>query len=91
MEEQPEPPIPPAEDKPATFTGKGASEKRTILARLSAYKETNGIGCLSKLADASKGKLATSTIRDMLNCGKHALPEWIALGRALDKVEGTAT
>lgn len=84
--ELPAPPAPPVEDKPGSFMGKGAGEKRAIFDRLQLYKETCSAGWASNLADASKGKLTASTVRDMQNCGKHALPEWIALGRALDKV-----
>jgi len=81
------PPSVPPVDKPNTFMGKGAAEKRTIFERLQSYKENNGVGCLKKLADASNNKLSVSDIRDMLGCGKYPLQSWLDLNTALDAAE----
>lgn len=87
--EDPAPPAAPAVPQEQSFSGRGSAEKQAIFIRLQEYVERSGSGWAARLCEASKGSLSTSTIRDMLNCGKHPLAEWIMLRRALDAVEGT--
>lgn len=71
------------------FTGRGSAEKREIHDRLLAYREANGIGCLAPLAAAAKG-VSQEDLRMMLGSAPMPLPKWIAVGKALDKIEKAA-
>ena len=71
------------------FVGKGAAEKREIHDRLLAYREANGIGCLAPLAAAAKG-VSQEDLRMMLGSAPVSLAKWLAVGRALEKIEKAA-
>ena len=80
-------------DAPANehvFTGRGGAEKREIHSRLLAYREANGIGCLAPLAAAAKG-VSQEDLRMMLGSAPMSLPKWLAVGKALDKIEKAAS
>ena len=61
-------------------------EKKRILARLRAYREKNGLGCLKRLA---RGKVVTEELLRGVLADARPLTrrEWRAIGRALDKAE----
>lgn len=71
------------------FVGKGAAEKREIHDRLLAYREANGIGCLAPLVAAAKG-VSQEDLRMMLGSAPVSLAKWLAVGRALEKIEKAA-
>lgn len=66
-----------------------AKEKREILARLQAYRQSNGLGCFGPLAKACGKGITATTLRNMLN-GDEAYPidVWRQVGKGLDKVTG---
>ena len=72
------------------FVGKGAAEKRELHDRLLAYREANGIGCLAPLVAAAKG-VSQEDLRMMLGSAPMPLPKWLAVGKALDKIEKAAS
>lgn len=60
-------------------------EKKMILARLRAYREKYGLGCLRRLA---RGKVTEEMLRGVLADARLLTRrEWRAIGRALDKAE----
>lgn len=61
------------------------AEKKMILARLRAYREKNGLGCLKRLA---RGKVTEELLRGVLADARLLTRrEWQAIGRALDRAE----
>lgn len=91
----PEAPVPPPlralRDRDVSALGRNAAEKREIMARLKAYRETHRLGCWADVAKASGGKLTDDQLRDMCN-GAALLPvaQWRLAAKALDKLEGKA-
>jgi len=71
----------PAPSAPAGFTGRGAKEKREILAALEAYRKARGPGCLPELA--KRARVREEELRTMLESGRVAYGKWQAVGRAL--------
>lgn len=65
----------------AGFTGRGAKEKREILAALEAYRKAQGPGCLPELA--RRARVREDELRTMLESGRVAYGKWLAVGRAL--------
>ena len=60
-------------------------EKKRILARLRAYREKHGLGCLKRLA---RGKVTEELLRGVLADARLLTRrEWRAIGRALDEAE----
>lgn len=72
------------EGGPETAEGE---EKRAILQRLTDYRKAGTLGCLNKVARATrtKGRISDNTLR-MLLTGDTVLPieDWRRIGRALD-------
>lgn len=61
------------------------AEKKMILARLRAYREKNGLGCLKRLA---RGKVTEELLRGVLADARLLTRrERQAIGRALDRAE----
>lgn len=101
-EELPEasvPPIPPPEPAkpapPSTISRSGAAEaaefKRQALARLEAYRRTDGLTSftpLAELCDEVDGKAVTpEMLGRMLGRERFPVPVWRAVAAALDKME----
>lgn len=66
------------------------AKKRAILQRLIDYRKARPLGCLDKVAKATRtrGRISDNTLR-MLLTGDIALPieDWRKIGRALDRLE----
>lgn len=79
----------PADMEPAfRHVGHGAREKNQILARLTAYRKANGLGCLTQVATLAGAPVTEETLRGMLTGGrKLPLAEWQQVGRALDTLD----
>lgn len=70
------------------YVGYGAKEKNQILARLTAYRKANGLGCLAKVAALAGAPVTEDILREMLTGGKKLpLSQWQQVGRALDALE----
>lgn len=69
----------------AGITGRGAAEKRDILAAPEEYRRKHGFGCIPQLAQ--QAGVSEEALRDMIGCKKVPLSAWRAVGRAL----GTAS
>lgn len=69
----------------AGITGRGAAEKRDILAALEGYRREHGFGCIPQLAQ--QAGVSEEALRDMIDRKKVPLSAWRAVGRAL----GTAS
>lgn len=82
-----EPVTAPPEGEPETAEG---MEKRAILQRLTDYRKAGPLGCLDKVAKATRtrGRISDNTLR-MLLTGDTVLPieDWRRIGRALDALE----
>lgn len=79
IEEKPEEP---AAVGPAQVpTGRGAKEKRAILAAVEAYRRKNAPGSLTALA--KQARVGEAELRDMISCEKVPLTTWRAVGKAL--------
>ncbi len=80
------PPVPePIPDFVPVPAGRGAAEKREILAAVNTFRQERGPGAvplLSKLAGVEE-----SVLRDMIECHKVPLATWRKVGKALG-VEG---
>lgn len=92
-EEGTEQPDESGEDRPdaehaATHVGPGARVKKRILARLTSYRKTHGLGCLRQVAELA-GKPLTEEILRMTLLGevKQPLEVWKQIDRALDALE----
>lgn len=72
----------------ATYVGPGARVKKRILARLTSYRKTHGLGCLRQVAELA-GKPLTEEILRMTLLGevKQPLEVWKQIDRALDALE----
>ena len=72
----------------ATNVGPGARVKNRILARLTSYRKTHGLGCLRQVAELA-GKPLTEEILRMTLLGevKQSLEVWKQIDRALDALE----
>lgn len=72
----------------ATNVGPGARVKKRILARLTSYRKTHGLGCLRQVAELA-GKPLTEEILRMTLLGevKQPLEVWKQIDRALDALE----
>ena len=79
IETKPEEPTPPA-PAPA-LKGKGAREKRAILAAVEAFRKEYGPGSLTTLAKLAR--VGEGELRDLISCEKVPLTIWRAVGRAL--------
>ena len=70
------------------YVGYGAKEKNQILARLTAYRKTNGLGCLAKVAGLAGKPVTDELIRELITEGKKIPMEvWRQIGAALDALE----
>lgn len=63
------------------------AEKREILSRLTTYRQNEGMGCITRLADCCK--LSPDVIRSMLSATPHSIEDWREVNRGLDKVVRT--
>ena len=72
----------------AAHVGPGARVKKRILARLTSYQKTHGLGCLRQVAELA-GKPLTEEILRMTLLGevKQPLEVWKQIDRALDALE----
>ena len=74
---------------PPKFSGRGGDEKRKILERLKAYRESNGLGCLAAVAKRAGPTVSDGLLRDMLiGAASPPMDDWRRIGKALDKLEG---
>lgn len=75
--------------KPAKPTaGKVPEEKRAILARLKAWREANGPGCLDAVAKKAGHGITPEMLRDLcLGAVKLLMDDWRRINKALDKLE----
>ena len=70
------------------YVGCGAKEKNQILARLTAYRKANGLGCLAKVAALAGKPVTDELIRELITEGKKIPMEvWRQIGAALDALE----
>lgn len=70
------------------YVGYGAKEKNQILARLTAYRKDNGLGCLAKVAGLAGKPVTDELIRELITEGKKIPMEvWRQIGAALDALE----
>lgn len=70
------------------YVGYGAKEKNQILARLTAYRKANGLGCLAKVAGLAGKPVTDELIRELITEGKKIPMEvWRQIGAALDALE----
>lgn len=71
------------------FSGRSGTEKRKILARLKAYRESNGLGCLAVVAKLAGPTVSDGLLRDMLiGAASPPINDWRRIGKALEKLEG---
>ena len=67
---------------------KVAEEKRAILARIKAWREAHGPGCLNVLAKKVGHGITAETLRDLcLGAVKLPIEDWRRINKALDKLE----
>lgn len=81
-----------AEAPPVEAAGMSeGEEKRLVLQRLKAYRETHGLGCLKAVAGKtrSKGRINDNALRMILTGDATPMPieDWRLIGRALDRLE----
>ncbi len=70
------------------YVGYGAKEKNQILARLTACRKANGLGCLAKVAGLAGKPVTDELIRELITEGKKIPMEvWRQIGAALDALE----
>lgn len=70
------------------YVGYGAKEKNQILARLTAYRKANGLGCLAKVAGLAGKPVTDELIRELITEGKKIPMEvWRQIGAALGALE----
>lgn len=70
------------------YVGYGAKEKNQILARLTAYRKANGLGCLAKVAGLAGKPVTDELIRELITEGKKIPMEvWRQIRAALDALE----
>lgn len=68
-------------DAPPVMMGRGAAQKRAILAALNDFLQRRGPGAIPALAEMSG--VDEAVIRDMAACQKVSLADWRRVGRAL--------
>lgn len=66
--------------------GPGAAEKRAIYQRLSDFRASHGLGCLSVVAVAANHIVTADELRAMLDGEKFPLPKWRVVNAALDHI-----
>lgn len=66
--------------------------KQNALARLQAYRQKNGVGSFAAVAKkATRAGVSAETLRmALLGEATLTLADWVAVGKALDKLEGKA-
>lgn len=67
--------------------GPGAAEKRAIYQRLSDFRASHGLGCLSVVAMAANRVVTEDELRAMLDGEKYPLSRWKVVNAALDHIE----
>lgn len=78
----------PAAEPKITTASKIAEEKRTILARLKAWREAHGPGCLDAVAKKAGHGITPEMLRDLcLGAVKLPIEDWRRINKALDKLE----
>ena len=76
------------EPEPPTGPSPEATEKREILARLQAHRQSNGLGCFGPLAKACGKGITATTLRNMNNGDEvYPIEVWRQVGKGLDKLE----
>ena len=74
--------------KMKNHTEKGAGRRDRNLARLTAYRKANGLGCLAKVAGLAGKPVTDELIRELITEGKKIPMEvWRQIGAALDALE----
>ena len=87
-DEDPDDEIAPDDPPFPRYVGYGAKEKNQILARLTAYRKDNGLGCLAKVAGLAGKPVTDELIRELITEGKKIPMEvWRQIGAALDALE----
>lgn len=87
-DEDPDDEIAPDDPPFPRYVGYGAKEKNQILARLTAYRKDNGLGCLAKVAGLAGKPVTDELIRELITEGKKISMEvWRQIGAALDALE----
>lgn len=68
-------------------------EKQAILAKLSAYREANGVGCLNEVARKTKDKTVTADFLRLLLVGDvtASIATWRRIGAALRQLDTMPT
>ena len=70
------------------YVGYGAKEKNQILARLTAYRKANGLGCLAKVSGLAGKPVTDELILELITERKKIPMEvWRQIGAALDALE----
>lgn len=87
-DEAPDDEIAPDDPPFPRYVGYGAKEKNQILARLTAYRKANGLGCLAKVAGLAGKPVTDELIRELITEGKKIPMEvWRQIRAALDALE----
>lgn len=87
-DEAPDDEIAPDDPPFPRYVGYGAKEKNQILARLTAYRKANGLGCLAKVAGLAGKPVTDELIRELITEGKKISMEvWRQIRAALDALE----
>lgn len=77
-----------AADAKKSTESKVAEEKRAILARLKAWREAHGPGCLDAVAKKAGHGITPEMLRDLcLGAVKLLMDDWRRINKALDKLE----
>ena len=77
-----------AADAKKSTASKVGEEKRAILARLKAWREAHGPGCLNVLAKKVGHGITAEMLRDLcLGAVKLPIEDWRRINKALDKLE----
>lgn len=77
-----------AADSKKSTASKVGEEKRAILARLKAWREAHGPGCLNVLAKKVGHGITAEMLRDLcLGAVKLPIEDWRRINKALDKLE----
>lgn len=67
--------------------GRGGAEKRAIFARLKAWRESHGLGCLRRLEDVANGAVTEDELRAMLTGEPYPITKWRVVDAALSALE----
>ena len=77
-----------AADAKKSTASKVGEEKRAILARLKAWREVHGPGCLDAVAKKAGHGITPEMLRDLcLGAVKLLIDDWRRINKALDKLE----